>query len=103
MRQFQLHSPIKRKPRNRGMLVWLLIDRYSAPRQYKIHITLDLFVAFWNSIYQRFHMPPLRWRDSEFFLQLTNQGSLRLLAWLNVTAKDVPDAGIKAPRWGSVP
>jgi hypothetical protein len=68
MCQFQLQSLIKCKPRNRDMLVWLLIDWCSDPCRYQIHITLDLFVAFWNGIYQRFQMDPLRWLDSEFFL-----------------------------------
>src|SRR4051812_34648510 len=98
MRQFQLHGLLKREPRNRRMLVRLLISRCPAPCLHEIHIILDLFFTFRNRLQLRFEMYPLRWRDPKLFLQLTDQGLLRLLAWLDVPAKDIPDAGVKASR-----
>ena len=85
------------------MFVLLLVDRCSPPCRHKIHMTLDLLVAFRIGLHERFDMHPPCWRDAKLLAELTDQGLLRLLAWLDVTTKDIPDIRTKGPHRGSPP
>ncbi len=72
MGQIQADGLVQRKPLNRGMFVWLLIDGCADPGGDEIQMQLRYPMGFRKRLRERFHVGPLRWRNAQFLPQLTD-------------------------------